>query len=334
MIRAAVSSLGAIAAAAVLAGCTVPPPPGAAPLRYRDQVFTGVTVTSDLQYGSAPDLQGTPQALKLDLYRPAGDTLTRRPAIIWIHGGGFHAGDKTAQPFPKLATTFAQRGYVSASINYRLLGTDKCAGVDPPPPSCQAAAVEAQHDAQAAVRWLRAHAAAYGVDPDRIAVGGGSAGADTALLVGIHSEDTGSSGTPGVSSKVRGVVSISGVLPVEGEALLSSDDAPTLWFVGTADANIDESRVVANAAKLLQLGVLSIPEVLDGAGHVPVNPTYGPTIYSQTANFLYLTLDLAHAQGQPAAAARAFDAQMTRYAKRHPALARRYLDRTRPVGGR
>jgi dienelactone hydrolase len=326
--------LGGIAVVAVLSGCTVPPPPGAAPLRYRDQVFSGVTVDSDLQYGSAPGLQGTPQALKLDLYRPAGDTATGRPAIIWIHGGGFHAGDKTAQPFPNLANAFAQRGYVSASINYRLLGTDKCAGVDPPPPTCQAAAVEAQHDAQAAVRWLRAHAAGYGVDPDRIAVGGGSAGADAALLVGLHSEDTGSSGTPGVSSKVRGVVSISGVLPVEGEALMSSDDAPTLWFIGTADPNIDENRVVGNAATLLRAGVLSIPEVLDGAGHVPVNPKYGPTIYSQTANFLYMTLDLAHAQGQPVAAARAFDAQMSRYAKRHPALAKRYVARTRAAGSR
>ena len=64
----------------------------------------------------------------------------------------------------------------------------------------EAAAVQAQHDAQAAVRWLRAHAADLGVDPSRIAIGGGSAGADVALLVGAHSEDPGTSGTPGQSS--------------------------------------------------------------------------------------------------------------------------------------
>jgi acetyl esterase/lipase len=294
--------LAALGATLALAGCTVPDPPGHAPLRYRDIVFTGTTVTSDLTYGSAPDLQGNPVTLTLDVYQPTGDTVTKRPAMVWIHGGGFHAGDKTKQPFPKLATQFAQRGYVSASINYRLLGTDKCAGVHPPPPSCEAAAIEAQHDAQAAVRWLRAHATDYGIDPTRIAVGGGSAGADTALLVGIHSEDPGSSGTPGESSKVGGVVSISGVLPKEGQDLFTPDDAPTLWFIGTEDPNIpNENDVIANAGALYNQGVVSVPEVLQGAGHVPVNATYGPTIFQQSANFLYYMLDLGHAAGSPGA---------------------------------
>jgi acetyl esterase/lipase len=290
--------------------CTVPDPPGNAPLRYRDVVFSGATVTSDLTYGSAPDLQGNPVTLKLDLYRPTGDTLSSgRPAIVWIHGGAFAAGDKTQPIFTGLATQFAERGYVAASINYRLLSTEKCAGVHPPPASCEAAAIEAQHDAQAAVRWLRANAATYGIDPNRIAVGGGSAGADTALLVGAHSEDPGTSGTPGESSKVRGVVSISGVLPAEGQALLTSDDAPTLWFIGTDDPEIpNENDVLANAGTLYNQGVTSVPEVLQGAGHVPVNKTFGPTIYQQSANFLYFTMDLAHAAGSPPANAAATDA--------------------------
>ena len=71
-----------------LAACTVPEPPGAAPLRYRDQAFSKVAVTSDIQYGSAPDLNGNPQVLTLDLYQPVGDTNTSRPAVIWAHPGG------------------------------------------------------------------------------------------------------------------------------------------------------------------------------------------------------------------------------------------------------
>lgn len=295
----------AAVSATMLAACTVPAPPGDAPLRYRDRVFTGVTVTSDVVYGNAPDLTGTPVDLKTDIYTPTGDTRTSRPAIIWVHGGAFAAGDKTQAPFVKLATQFAQRGYVALSINYRLMSTEKCAGVHPPPASCQAAAVDAQHDGQAAVRWLRAHAAQYGVDPGRIAIGGGSAGADVALLVGAHSEDPGTSGTPGESSKVGAVVSISGVLPAEGQALLGAGDAPTLWFIGSEDPLIpDENEVLANAGALYNAGVTSVPEVLLGAGHVPIG-TDGPTIFTQSAYFLYFTLDLAHATGQPPAAAAA-----------------------------
>ena len=182
----------------------------------------------------------------------------------------------------------------------------------PPPASCQAAAVDAQHDAQAAVRWLRAHAAQYGVDPDRIAIGGGSAGADVALLVGAHSEDPGTSGTPGESSKVGGVVSISGVLPAEGQALLGAGRRATLWFIGTEDPLIpDENDVVANAGALYNAGVTSVVEVLAGAGHVPLG-TDGPTIYTQSAYFLYFSLDLAHAAGQPPAAAAATAAMAQR----------------------
>ena len=101
------------------------------------------------------------------------------------------------------------------------------------------------------------------------------------------------------------MVSISGVLPAEGQALLGAGDAPTLWFIGSEDPLIpDENEVLANAGALYNAGVTSVPEVLPGAGHVPIG-TDGPTIFTQSAYFLYFTLDLAHAAGQPPAAAAA-----------------------------
>jgi hypothetical protein len=61
----------------------VPRPPAAAPLRYRDAVFTDVTVTTDHQYGGAPDRSGVKGTLLLDRYRPTGDPVTAgRPAVI------------------------------------------------------------------------------------------------------------------------------------------------------------------------------------------------------------------------------------------------------------
>src|SRR6188472_1308975 len=185
--------LAALAVAATVAGCTVPAPPGAAPLRYRDQVFSTVTVNSNLQYGSAPDANGNPVVLRADLYHPSGDTQTRRPALVWVHGGGFSGGDKTNTVPVDVANTFAKQGYVVISINYRLLAPPSCTS-NPSQGVCTTAALEAQHDAQAAVRWLRLNATNFGVDPTRIGIGGESAGAITATLVGLYSEDVGSSG--------------------------------------------------------------------------------------------------------------------------------------------
>src|SRR5688500_148923 len=102
-----------------LAGCTIPRPPRDAPLRYRDTVFTNVSKTADLQYGTAPDLQGNQVALKLDLYQPTGDDVAGRPVIVWVHGGGFSEGDKSNGA--DWATAFARRGFVAVSLGYRLL---------------------------------------------------------------------------------------------------------------------------------------------------------------------------------------------------------------------
>jgi predicted esterase len=317
-------ALVTVAVAALITGCTVPEPPGAAPLRYRDQVFSNVTVTSNLQYGSAPDAQGNPVPLMLDMYRPAGDTQTSRPALVWVHGGSFSGGDKTNIVPVDVANTFGKLGYVVVSINYRLLGSGCVAN----PSSCTVAAIEAKRDAQAAVRWLRANAATYGIDPSRIGIGGESAGAITATLVGLLSEDVGSSGNPGWPSTVRGFVSVSGGLPTGG--LANAGDAPGLFFHGSADNTVPSSWSVNTAIEMLNAGVPAWLEIQDGAGHVPW--AQYRTLYLQQADwFYYLNLDLAHAAGQPPAAARASEQKLRRLGaspaakrqlKKHPRLKR------------
>src|SRR5262249_51583435 len=127
------------------------PPPGPAPLRYRDLVFSNVTVTSNIVYGSATNLSGQTVTLMLDLYQPTGASVPPRPIIIWVHGGSSAVGDKTSAELVDEANTFARKGYVNASINYRL-----------EPPGCSAGSVtsqcidailEAKADAQNAVRY-------------------------------------------------------------------------------------------------------------------------------------------------------------------------------------
>ena len=102
--------------------CALPfiTPPGSAPLRYRDPVFASVSKTSDVVYGSAINAENQTVTLTLDIYEPTGDTVTARPAIVWVHGGSFTSGDKTSPELVDEANTFASKGYFNVSINYRL----------------------------------------------------------------------------------------------------------------------------------------------------------------------------------------------------------------------
>jgi dienelactone hydrolase len=270
-------------------GCALPPPRGDAPLRYRDAVFSTVTVQRDLTYGSAPDNNGNPVTLKLDLYQPEGDAAPRRPAVVWVHGGGFCCGSKTAGNMVDLSNTYAKLGYVAVSIDYRLLVSTGCGGDPSPPPECVTAAFAAQHDAQAAVRWLRRYADTYRIDPDRIAIGGSSAGGVTSLLVGTRSEDPGDSGNPGYASTVQGVVSISGGLPVNWT--IDQGDAATQFFHGTNDRTVPFAWAQSNAQAMEAARVPVLFNAIQGAGH-GLWPDHRDFIISQSKYFLYYTLDL------------------------------------------
>jgi acetyl esterase/lipase len=275
---------------ALVSGCTIPRPPGEAPLRYRDIVSTNVSKSADVQYGTAPDRAGNPVALKLDLYQPTGDRVARRPVIIWVHGGGFSAGDKSDGT--DWSTAFARRGFVAISLGYRLLARVACGGTGPVPDECYSAAYGAQHDAQAAVRWLRSHAAFLGIDPDRIAMGGESAGAVTSLLVGWRPEDPGTSGNPGPPSDIRAAVSVAGGLPIND--YITPGDAPSMFFHGTADPTVPFSWTKSNIARMFQQGVLAPVLPFNGEGH-SLFGAHRDLIHEQSAYFLYFMMDLAHA---------------------------------------
>ncbi len=182
--------VAAVSLVVVGAGCDLAQiaPPGAGPLRYRDAIFSSVVKTSDVTYGTATNLELQNVTLKLDVYQPpASDSVSARPAIVWVHGGSFSGGDKTSPELVDESNTFAKQGFVNFSINYRL-EPGGCSASNATA-SCVLAIQEATQDAQTAVRFVRTHASTYGVDPDRIAIGGSSAGAITALQVGYASSE-------------------------------------------------------------------------------------------------------------------------------------------------
>jgi acetyl esterase/lipase len=260
------------------------PPPGPAPLRYRDLVFSTATTTSNVTYGTATNASGQMVTLQLDIYEPTGDTVTARPAIVWVHGGSFCCGDKTSGELVDEATTFARKGYFNVSINYRL-EPGGCTASHPTP-ACLTAIAEARDDAKTAVRFLRTNAGMYGIDGTRIAIGGSSAGAITALNVGFTSSED-------PPAAVAGAVSLSGAELISG-GTIGTGDAPSLLFHGTADNVVPYQWAVNTWNGANNAGLDSFLTSWTGAGHVPY-VQHRTEILDQTTNFLYWELDLANA---------------------------------------
>ncbi len=142
--------------------------PASAEERPGGQDRIAVLIKEDLEYARVTDTAGEPVSLKLDLALPAkGETPCA--AVVFIHGGGMRSGSR--RDGRSLMVEMANRGFVSASIDYRLMNQ----GVFPKP----------FHDCQEAIRYLKSHSEEFGLDPDRMGVWGHSAGAHLAALVTV-----------------------------------------------------------------------------------------------------------------------------------------------------
>ncbi len=160
--------------------------PGAKQPQRRTPLPPGVKVLKDLEYGKVGS-----RALLLDLYLPEKSEKAW-PLIIWVHGGAWMAGSKDGH---SPALRFTANGYAVAQVGYRL---------------SQEATFPAQiHDCKAAVRWLRANADKYGLDPKKFVAWGGSAGGHLVALLGTSggvAELEGNDNDLKESSRVQAVV--------------------------------------------------------------------------------------------------------------------------------
>jgi len=238
----------------------------------------GVEERLDVEYGV-----GGGHPLMLDLYLPQGRT-TASGAILFIHGGAWKSGKRGDMKY--YCVKFAEKGYVTATVTYRLIK-------EAPFPACV-------QDVKCAVRWLRANAAAYQVDPERIAVSGNSAGGHLALMIGYSDDPSleGQGGHPGVSSRVRAVVDFYGPTDLAADYVrkheileeflggktfeeapevfnlasplyhLNKNDPPTLIFQGTIDSLVPVAQSDALADKLKELGIDYVYERYEGWPHV------------------------------------------------------------------
>ena len=268
--------------------------------RYLQDVFTTSTV-STITYGSYL-AYGTPTDLLADIYQPAKDTIKKRPLLILAFGGGFVAGTRSDNYMIALAQSYTKKGYVCASIDYRIY--DFAQGA-PDSSIIIPVIIQAQQDMRAAVRYFKKDAATvnkYGIDTMNIIVGGISAGAITAMNVGYLRDTTtnipawlqaiikaqggieGNNGNVGYTSSVKGVISMSGGL--YKKEWINKNSPPFAAYHGTADVVVpfarnlnvynfftDGDKVCADYAATL--GVPSVLLNVPGGGHTDIYDTNG-----------------------------------------------------------
>lgn len=203
--------------------------------RYKEVVFTEVTFTKDFKYGEAkPYNSQTKIPLLMDIYEPKDDPISNRPVIVLVHGGGFVGGSKefwgSAQS--NWGRELALRGYVVLAINYRLLKNFNFSMTSQMLPL---GILQAKEDAFAAVRWARANATTYKLDPTKIGMGGYSAGAITTYYTAYDTENVGTSGNPGPSSLITAGFSIAGGMLTADLNKIQNGEAPFLILHGEKD---------------------------------------------------------------------------------------------------
>lgn len=225
-----------------------------------------IEIEKDIVFG-----RGGEHELRLDVYRPARAN-AKRMAVIHLHGGGFARGSKAGVEIPSRA--FASQGYVSIASSYRLTGQARW-----PAPI---------EDTKAAIRWTRANADRLGIDADRIAVSGYSAGGFLALFAagtGDRPELEGEGGHAGVSSRVAACVAVyAAVTPTrelmpEGRddeaaraaaspgSYVSAAFAPTVLVHGVADEIIAYTSSVDFFNALRKQSVKADLHLFQGATH-------------------------------------------------------------------
>ena len=222
--------------------------------RFKDEIFSTIDSSTNIQYGEAINIKGDKERLLLDVIYPnKADTLKHRPLLIFIHGGGFQSNSKTGIYNSKVCQAFAKRGYVTAAIDYRLgvekTGLEEAKAVATNKDFAEAL-YRAQQDGRAAIRFFRKHAKEYGIDTSAIFITGSSAGSMTCLAIAYMNENEipenvnqqkwgsieGNSGNEGYSSKVHGVINAWGAMIDYN--WIQKGDVPLFNTAGTGDKKV------------------------------------------------------------------------------------------------
>jgi hypothetical protein len=223
-------------------------------IRYTDEIFSQVNVTSNVLYGGNynPNLWGQNewQDLYMNIYEPVGDDVENRPLVFFLFGGSFVAGSKVNGDIVELCTRYAKMGYVAAAIDYRLTGDLIWA---PNSETAYRATAKGMHDLKGAIRFFRMNDETsndYRIDSGRIYAGGVSAGGIVAVNAAYLDEESeipasltdyiaenggleGNSGNDGYDSHFHGVINLCGA--VGNYNWIVAEDTPIVNIHGDED---------------------------------------------------------------------------------------------------
>ena len=186
----------------------------------KDSLPAGLKGFRDLVYATLPNTPFGKRDLHLDIFRPKNETLL--PALILVHGGGWRSGDKSMEV--PLAQLIARAGFATIPIEYQL--------------SLEAPYPAAVYNIKSAIRWIKAHAKTYGIDTNKIAISGTSAGGQLASLVGTTNglaKFEGNQGETQTSSSVQAIIDIDGVISFVAPSSLNIErkpDSPDIAWLG------------------------------------------------------------------------------------------------------
>lgn len=258
----------------------------------KDNIEQEIKILRNLRYGdkpTAPYTSDTSSDRLLDLYLPVGTNANNKPVFVFIHGGGFSGGDKSA--LASLSRTLASKGFAVISTNYRLyLKHNKISGASARAnmskglrangkfhPAMQQAVHTATEDITQVLAWLKETQSEYSFDLDRVTVAGGSAGAMAALHLAYAS---GQNILP-----LQAVVNLWGGL--QDASVIQKDAPPLLTFHGDQDELIHIDYAYALDSRMKEVGSVSEMHILEGKGHALyklISADYTDTIVSFLSN--------------------------------------------------
>lgn len=192
--------------------------------RYLETVFEGVGVETISYYSN----------LELDVYTPLNDTETNRPLLLLVHGGGFSGGKRDNPLERSFSKDMASRGYIVASMTYRLTRKGKGFGCDCPEAEKRDTFLNASQDVYRATEFLIEHSASLGIDSKKIILVGSSAGAEAVLNAAFMQNDPEYSAILKAPIQFAGVISFAGAL-LSASEITTENAVPSLFFHGKKD---------------------------------------------------------------------------------------------------